>query len=340
MTWQKFFTGLVLSVAAAATPAFAESWCVAVWHPSSEHPHGAATVTANLDVIDIVYPFWFTPAGDGTLLSQAGSNWEAQVAQWRAGGALVMPSVFSTLSSYLQEPQLTAHIAEILALAEEHDFDGIDIDYEMFPLATRDAFSSFIERLAEGLHAQGRLLAVTVHAKTDDEQAFESARAQDWPSLAAAADIFNVMTYDWTNRNEPPGPIAPISWVGDVVQHALTHMEAGKLGVGLPFYGYSWRRGRPPAHATTWEAAERMVTQFGLAPVREPDSQELQIELDVTGLPRQDVTISDALTLEARLGALPSGVGGVAIWGVGGEDPENWRVLAERRPAECNLERP
>ncbi len=318
----------------------ADSFCVAVWYPSSEHPAGAATVTAHQDVIDIVYPFWFTPAADGKILSQAGSNWQEQVAGWRDAGLLVMPSIFSTLSSYLQEPMLSAHISEILALAEEHDFDGIDIDYEMFPLATLEPFTEFIQRLADGLHSQGRLLAVTVHAKTDDESAFESARAQDWTRLAAAADLFNVMTYDWTNRNEPPGPVAPISWVSDVIAHALTHTDAGKIGVGLPFYGYSWTRGRPPAHATTWEAAERMVSQFGLEPVREADSQELMIELDVQGLPRQNVTVSDAETLRSRLLALPEDIGGVAIWGVGGEDPGNWQMLAESRPADCGLTRP
>lgn len=334
---------LVLALAGSASAQEADpppSWCVAVWYPSSEHPGGAASVTANLDVIDIVHQFWFTPAADGRILSQAGANWREQVDAWRAAGALVMPSIFSTISGYLQEPLLTAHLGEILALAEEHDFDGIDIDYEMFPLATREPFSEFIERLAAGLHAQGRLLAVTVHAKTSSENAWDSAMAQDWERLSAAADMFNVMTYDWTNRNEPPGPIAPISWVSEVVTYGLGVVEADKLGVGIPFYGYTWLRGRPPATAITWEAANRMVVQFGLEPERDDDSHELEILLTVPGLPRQDVWASDATTLAARLAALPEYIGGIAIWGLGGEDPGNWEVLAANRPAPCLLARP
>lgn len=333
-------TLLLALLLACCSTALAESFCVAVWYPSSEHPGGADSVMDNSSVIDIVHPFWFTPSADGTILSQAGSNWQEQVEQWRESGLLVMPSVFSTISSYLQEPELTRHIEQILQLAEEHDFDGIDIDYEMFPLETRVRFSGFIERLAAGLHSQGRLLAVTVHAKTDDETAFESARAQDWSRLAAAADLFNLMTYDWTNRNEPPGPVAPVGWTLEVLGYARETTEARTILVGIPFYGYSWTRGRPPARATTWEAADRMISQFRLAPVRDAASQELQLELDVTGLPRQQLTVSDATTLAARLQALPAYSGGVAIWGVGGEDPDNWRVLAEQRPAECGLARP
>lgn len=330
---------LTVTLLLACTHAAASSFCVAVWYPSSDHPGGVTSVAQNLDVIDIVYPFWFTPTGEGRILSQAGSNWQQQVADWSAQGALVLPSVFSTLSSFMHEPLVSSHLAEILALASEHDFDGIDIDYEMFPLHTLESFGSFIERLADGLHAEGRLLSVTVHAKTHDTEAFDSAAAQDWQRLAAAADIFNVMTYDWTNRNEPPGPVAPISWVGEVVDYGLTRVEAGSLFVGVPFYGYSWLRGRPPATATNWEAATRMITNFGLEAPREPDSQELMVDLDVRGLPRQQISISDAQTLRSRLEALPVGIGGIAVWGLGGEDPLNWQVLRESRPASCGLER-
>ena len=318
----------------------AESFCVAAWYPSSEHPGGADSILANSDVIDIVHPFWFTPDAAGNIQSQAGSGWEQQVADWRAAGMLVIPSVFSTISTYLQEPELSRHLEQILQLAETHDFDGIDIDYESFPLATRDAFATFVERLAEGLQAQGRLLAVTVHAKTDEESAWESARAQDWDRITAVADQFNLMTYDWTNRNEPPGPIAPTGWTRDVVDYALQFAEPEGTFAGLPFYGYSWTRGRPPARATTWEATDRMRVQFGLEPVRDETSGELSLELDVTGLPRQQVSYSDAVTLQGRLDALPAGIGGVAIWGVGGEDPANWQVLADFRPGGCGLVRP
>ena len=325
--------GLVLGVAVAQAT---DSWCVAVWYPSSEHPGGADVISANSDVIDIVHPFWYTPDSHGVLLDQSGSRAREQVAQWRAAGQLVIPSVFAGHWGYLSDELRPAHVAAIAALVEEHDYDGIDIDYEMFALETRDAFSTFVEELAAVLHANGRLLAVTVHAKTVDQSPFPSAAAQDWVRLSRAADIFNLMTYDYTNRNEPPGPVASIPWVAEVVEYALTTTAAEKVRVGIPFYGYGWRRGRPPATATTWEAANRMVTQFGLEPQRDPLGQELAIELDVTGLPRQQVFVSDAVTTTARLEALPA-VGGLAIWGIGGEDPANWQVLRERRPAACEL---
>lgn len=211
----------------------------------------------------------------------------------------------------------------------------------MFPLETKDAFTSFASVLGAALHERGKLLSITVHAKSEaDPPHAPSAAAQDWPSLAAAADMINVMTYDYTNRNEPPGPVAPRSWVGSVVDYGLEAVGAERFSVGLPFYGYSWKRGRPPGVTTTYEATERLVSQFRLTPEREPDSAELRVELDVTGLPRQTVFVSDGATTAARIAALDEAgqaVAGVAIWGLGGEDPAAWEALRAARPAECAL---
>lgn len=315
-------------------------WCVAVWHPSSEHPGGADSLLANADVIDIVFPFWFTPDAEGRILVRAGDNWRDQVAAWKAAGLVVVPSVFATHSAYLSDVFVGDHIAELVALVEDNDFDGLDLDYEEFPLSTKDAFSSFVERLGAELRTRGKILSVTVHAKTEADPPYPSAAAQDWPRLAAAADMFNVMTYDWTNRNEPPGPIAPRSWVAQVAAYGLEAVGADKLLIGMPFYGYVWKRDRPPAVATTWQAVRMQAEQFGIEPEREPDSGEISVRLDVTGLPRQVSFVSDAVTTAGRLASLAQHghlSSGVAIWGIGGEDPESWNVLRAERPGPCNL---
>ena len=333
----RFVAVLAALVLGAASAQPAASWCVAVWYPSSEHPGGAASLAANLDLIDIVHAFWFTPDATGKLIDRSGSDADEKVATWRAAGVLVVPSVFSGHSTFLAEDLVQEHIAQILALVDERGFDGIDLDYEGFPVDTREPFSRFVEVLADELHARGKLLFVTVHAKTEDITPYSGSTAQDWPRLTAAADVFNLMTYDYTNRNEPPGPVADLAWVDQVVAYADSVTDLGKVVVGLPFYGYSWNRGRPPAVATTWEAADRMVRQFSLAPERDAASGELHIELRVTGLPRQDLFVSDAETTAGRLERLPEHTGGVAIWGIGGEDPANWEVLRRARPASCGL---
>lgn len=316
----------------AVVPSFAaeDSWCVAVWFPSSTHPDGALSITANADVIDIVHPFWYSPRADGTLIVHPGAEDTVKLDEWRAAGLLVIPSIFSSIFDPLMDDALReVHVAEIVALVERMDYDGIDIDYEGFPLITREPFTLFVEALGDALHSRGRLLAVTVHARTA-ETAYEAALAQDWERLAAAADVFNLMTYDYTSRVQPPGPIAPASWMREVLAYAESTTELDKVRLGLPFYGYSWMRGNPPATTVAWDGVMRWVESFDLEIVREPDSQEMQIELRARGLPRQNIFMNDATSTAHKLataaGDFPA-LGGVAIWGLGGEDPQHWDVL-------------
>ena len=95
------------------------------------------------------------------------------VARLRGRGAELVGEVAQYEDKY-RLCYMRAPAGIILALAEEHDFDGIDIDYEMFSLATKDAFSEFIERLAAGLHAQGVVAGTRVGAADVPELARET----------------------------------------------------------------------------------------------------------------------------------------------------------------------
>ena len=327
----------------AAAQESAASWCVAAWYPSSEDPTGLESIAANLDVIDVIHPFWYAPLPDGTLQARARAEDESALAAWREAGLVILPTIFSGVWMMISDPATRAfHIEQIVALVEHMDYDGIDIDYEGFAASTRDDFSAFIEALAEALHARGRLLAIAVHAKTGDAGAWEGAAAQDWARLSRAVDIFTIMTYDFTNRNEPPGPISPPAWVLDVLGYAESITDLAHVHMGLHFYGYSWKRGRPPATATTWAATQRLIQSFNLTAMRDPADMEAWIDLDVRGLPRNTVYFADAVGVQHRLSlaldAFPT-LGGVAIWGVGGEDPANWDVLRASRRSGCALRR-
>lgn len=317
------------------TPAFIgdanlADWCVSVWYPSSEHSGGMDTIMDNADLINEVNPFWYTPAPDGRLITLPRAENSAQIDAWRDGGMLILPSIFGSVPDVVRPSLRETHIDAIMQTVREMDYDGIDIDYEVFPANARDDFTAFIEGLADALHAEGRLLSVTVHAKVD-EGVHEGALAQDWPRLIAASDIFRIMTYDYTSRNRPPGPIAPVWWVLDVLAyaHSVTD-EMDKVHVGLHFYGYSWQRGTPPATTVAYAGIENYIESFDLEIYRDADDMEAYIDFSVPGLPRQVVYFADPVGLDHKLAALrdtyPT-LGGVSIWGIGGEHPGMWDTL-------------
>lgn len=317
-------------------------WCVSVWYPSSDTPGGADSIRANLDEISVVNPFWYSPLADGTLQAHPGAEDPELLAEWREAGLAVIPTIFSSVWQLLQPPETQAfHIDQIIALVERMDYDGIDIDYEGFPLSTRDDFSDFIESLAAKLHARGRLLSIAVHAKTDDAGTWEGAAAQDWTRLAPPADVFAIMTYDYTGRNDPPGPIGPTDWVLDVLSYAASVTDLAKVRMGLPFYGYTWKRDKPPATTTSWMSAQRLIESFGLDVQRDPSDMEAHIDFKAPGLPKQTLYLADSVEIDYKLKrvleAYPE-LGGIAIWGIGGEDPANWDILRAAHRSDCTFD--
>lgn len=307
------------------------SWCVSVWYPSSGEATGYDSVVNNLDVIDEVTPFWYAPTLEGGFNLLDGAEDTEKLAAWRAAGVQVVPTIVTFgASGMIEDPTIRAlHIQNIVDLVEQWDYDGIDIDYESFKLDTRDAFSTFIEDLAVALHANNRLLSMAVHAKTDDAGAWEGAAAQDWERLAPAVDIFRIMTYDYHNRAGEPGTIGPPEWSLAVIRYAASIVDPSKLRLGLHFYGYSWQRSTT-VNVITWASVQRWVESFDLEVVRDPSDMEMMVLLDQRGLPKQTIYVADGVGLEYKLDyildAYPT-LGGVSIWGLGGEDPANWDVL-------------
>lgn len=317
-------------------------WCTSVWFPSSSEPDGLDSIRTHAELIDIVHPFWYSPLPDGTLQRHDGAEDIETLELLREANILVIPSIFASVPTMLASDEaMTTHIEVITTLVERMDYDGIDIDYEGFPAGNRDAFSLFVERLADALHANNRLITIALHAKTNDEGTWEGPRGQDWSRILPVVDIANLMTYDYTSRNEPPGPIAPSHWMADVVGYASRFTSLDRIRLGIPFYGYSWLRGSPPATTISHRSVMRWVDSFNLDPSnRHADSQELLIELRVTGLPRQNIVLNDAASVESKLETVigvHANLGGAAIWGIGGEDPAVWDILSRYHTGICAL---
>lgn len=333
-------TLLALLLLGVTAPARAqESFCISAWYRSTEQPEAYETLMQAAGVIDIVHPMWYVPTDDGHVLAVNDAEDTDKLAAWREAGLQVIPSIFSTISLAIEEPETRAfHVAELAAIAARMEYDGLDLDYEEFPARTREAFSSFVEELAAALHANGQALSVTVQAKTQEPGNDPGSGAQDWARIVAAADIINIMTYDYTGRNSEPGPISPTGWVVEVLDYAETFTEVGAVHFGMPFYAYSWQRGNPPARTTTWASIQPWIDTFNVEVTRLPESGEGFIDYKPQGLPRQVVVFNDAESVRTRLDAVLAahpGVGGMSIWGLGGEDPAVWDVLAELRPAAC-----
>lgn len=303
---------------------------VTIWAPYASTLE-INTLAANADLIREVNFFWYELGSDGQIVGGVKSR--AAFDQARAAGIRVLPSIVNR--GFSREAVLTAigtpearrqHVATIVELVEANGYDGIDIDYESLAAEDRETFTLFIEELVVALHAIDKQLSIAVHAKTDDNGSWGGPAAQDWARLGAAADFFKIMTYDYHYGASAAGPIAPVRWIDEVLTYAATVVPPAKTYAGIHFYGYEWvgQSGK----GIEWQQAVK-TAQLRNASIQRDESGEAWFTFD-NG--RFTVYFADAENLRVKLAAIGAAhpeIAGIAIWRLGGEDPENWQVIRE-----------
>lgn len=182
---------------------------------------------------------------------------------------------------------------EIVSLAEDFGFDGVDVDWE-YPRTddgSKEQYEAFISLLHDQLKPKGMLLTAAVLAGVDsqNEPIRSAAEAQDRPSFDKL-DWLNLMTYDCDGPQHSTYAFAVNSikyWVED------RGFEPAKLNLGLPFYG----RPFPGDYRLLLEA----------------DSEAL--EKDMVILDGKEIWYNGRDTLRQKVAlAKEYGLGGVMVW--------------------------
>ena len=63
----------------------------------------------------------------------------------------------------------------------------------------------------------------------------------DLKALAEAGDFLSIMTYSQHTRRTPPGPVAGIPWMKEMVDYIMdAGIDPQKISLGIPFYSTHW----------------------------------------------------------------------------------------------------
>ena len=195
---------------------------------------------------------------------------------------------------------------ELMAMAEEFDFDGVDIDWE-YPRthgSSKEQYEAFISLLHQLCDQKGMLLTAAVFAGVDsrNETIPSACDAIDRPAFDKL-DWMNLMTYDCDGPKHSTYEFAENSiryWV------EARGFEPEKLTLGLPFYG----RPAPGAYRILLEA--------------DPDAYEK----DMVMLNGKEVWYNGRDTLRRKVAlAKQYGFGGVMVWEISEDTTDPDRSL-------------
>ncbi len=287
---------------------------VSVWVPYWDAAAGAKSYGSDLDaqLYGEVSPFFFTALADARVVQVGGaleaSRLASSVATARRQGLKVIPTVTDGagkggMAAILADPVARpAHIANLVALAVgggSGGFDGIDLDYEGFAFTdgsatwatTMPLWIEFVNELGAALHAQGKLLTVTIPPVWNATAPATGNTTKDYwlyaqDQILPFVDRLRLMVYDWSPGT--PSATAPISWVQQVVAYSnsvadATNQSRSKFELGVPAYGRHWRRsvgGLPcpdgtnlTTNSVTTAAAPGAAAAAGAAPRRDASGE-------------------------------------------------------------------
>jgi spore germination protein YaaH len=326
-------TATATSVTATATTERSVGY-VAYW----DQARALRSVAVAGSALTEVSPSWYTPNTDGSVTVQEAGRVDdsaAAVTAMRAGGARVLPAVANyrdkqwdraVVTGILADPaRRRAHVSRIRELVRLRGFDGIDVDYEHLAAEDRSGFTAFVTELAAGLHADAKLLAVTLHPKSAEPGPQPKNQAQDYAAVGRVADEVRIMLYDYHWDTSAPGALAPISWVRKVMTWAATQVPSRKLVLGVGTYGYDWVGTR--GTSLMWAEITRRAGTFGAVPRYDTTVQAPWFRYVDSRGAAHTVWYEDARSIAAKRAVVRElGLGGMHYWRLGGEDPGTWRL--------------
>ena len=316
---------------------------VSGWLVYWDFEESLASLENNLDIFDTVYLFNYAFDEDGHLIENEPLTEEQQkfLASLRQKNIKVIATLVNDVidsqdgSAILKDPQMVHQLLSessqrdellnnIAYLMEEKNLDGVDIDFENLWYTDRDIFSSFIEELSRRLHANNKFLSVTVQPKRREETT-DGAGAVDWSQISLYADQIQVMCYNFSSPSSPPGPIAPPSWIEEIISFAQTQIPSAKLTAAIGLHGFDWAKDK--TQSLTYAQAVSKAAQNNSTILRDTETAApyFRYSLDFVD---HEVWFEDKTSLASQMKILKKyQIKNLVLWRLGEEDPEIYPFL-------------
>lgn len=213
--------------------------------------------------LDVVTPSYFDLYADGTLDAKVDPAFVTEMHRQNIKVVPFLSNHWDREKGRIALDRREELVKEIVAVINQYNLDGINIDIENVTELERDKYTDFVRLLREALPAD-KEVSVAVAAKTYDAKVGWHA-SYDFANLAKYSDYLMLMTYDESYYGSKPGPVASDDFVEKAIQYALKYVPADKIVLGIPFYGRYWNidstetggRGIPLRNV------ESLMNQFG-----------------------------------------------------------------------------
>lgn len=298
----------------------------------------------NADVFSYIQLFWYYMDANGDINTYKYANEDKSLIDYAHSKNIKVIPIITNLGDYegddwdsdrVEEVIKNSvnrknHIDTILKKIEEMGFDGVDIDYEQVEEKAKDNFTLFIKELSDTFHKKGKEVVVAVHPKTSDNDPKEKIGSfQDWKRISQYVDHFSIMSYGKHYDESDAGPIAPISWLEEIISYTQKlKLPSEKIFLGIPLYGYDWNLDRDTAAVSlTYGQVQNLRNREEVEENWDEESNSPYFRYEKKG-EKHEVWYEDAKSVQKKVELVRNaGFAGVTFWRLGGEDGYVWEIL-------------
>lgn len=232
---------------------------------------------------------------------------------------LVLPG--QSTGDYVDGPEDLDVIARAATeIAEEAKFEGLCIDITSLPLGEEPLGAAIVGAVGAALKARGMMTCVILSADSD---------AWTMPDIVDPADRVIVQMQRGSFTGSWPAPLAPQQWFVDTLAALAAEIPGEKLVVSMGTGGRDWVSGRASSSDVDYTTIMNDYARYGgMFEFFEQDLNGRLTYLDFAHW-QHVVWMQDAVTFHNQLRASEGyELAGIAIDGLGNEDPGVWDVLA------------
>ncbi len=288
---------------------------------------GLPSIEKHAGAMDIIAPFWYSVETDGSVTGK-GEPDVTKTIKNKGKKLVVMVNNADTNDAMLKDPAVAQKaVANIAALIANNPYDGVNVDFQLVPPTDRQGYTNFVKSLSETIRPKGKSLGVSVFPPVGLPSDING--VYDYAAVSQYVDYVAIMTYDRHQRSSPPGPVAPITWVEQNIQGALKMIPKDKLFIGIATYGYDWpaNKGAEVKDLGTKEIMALVDKHKAKIQWDNTEQEPFFSYTDDTGM-SHTVWFESAQAASKRIAlAEKYGIGGVAIWRLGFEDPKLWDFI-------------
>ncbi|MDR3599836.1 MAG: glycosyl hydrolase family 18 protein [Desulfosporosinus sp.] len=211
-------------------------------------------------------------------------------------------------------------------LLVQYQFDGVNLDLEKAAPEDRPLYSQFIQLWSLLFQKANYLVTIDVPAKSSPDPLDTWKGSFDYQVIGQAVDEVIVMTYEEHWPGGPPGAVASLPWVTDMLNYAIATIPRQKIYMGIPIYGYDWSE-RGGAVVVSYPRAIELALRYGAPLQWDARQHSTYFRYETKGV-HHTVYFEDPRSLKEKLDlALSKGIRGVALWEMNLSYPLAWEVL-------------